>query len=142
VGATLLNQIFLTEVDPFDPSTAVELPLLTIFTVDCDLICITKDSIFIIRDDGINAIADFNGDGVNDLVFTGEPFHSNPQSDYFKIGMRNKIDIDSSKYYARRPNVLISNNGKLIDSIGYLDTLLLKSYFPVIEGNALWACVS
>jgi hypothetical protein len=92
-----------------------------------------KDSIFIIRDDGINAIADFNGDGVNDLVFTGEPFHSNPQSDYFKIGMRNKIDIDSSKYYARRPNVLISNKGKLIDSIGYLDTLLLKSYFGALS---------
>ena len=87
-----------------------------------------KDSIFIIRDDGINAVADLNGDGVNDLVIAGEPFHNNPQSIYFKIGIRNKIDVDSSKYYARRPNVLISNNGKLIDSIGYLDTLFLKSY--------------
>ena len=87
-----------------------------------------KDSIFIIRDDGINAVSDLNGDGVPDLVFAGEPFHYNPQSAYYNIGMRNKIDIDSSKYYARRPNVLISNNGKLIDSIGYLDTLILKSY--------------
>ena len=93
----------------------------------------TKDSIFIIRDDGINTVSDLNGDGVNDLVFTGEPFHSNPQSAYFNIGMRNKIDIDSSKYYSRRPNVLISNNGKLIDSIGYLDTLLLKSYFGAVS---------
>jgi len=89
-----------------------------------------RDSIFIIRDDGINAIADFNGDGVNDLVFTGEPFHNNPQSVYFNIGIRNKIDVDSSKnIYARRPNILISNNGKLIDSIGFLDSLVLKSYF-------------
>ena len=88
-----------------------------------------KDSVFIIRDDGISAIADYNGDGVNDLVFAGEPFHYNPQSAYYNIGMRNKIDVDSSKGYARRPNILISNNGKLIDSIGYLDTLLLKSYF-------------
>jgi hypothetical protein len=87
-----------------------------------------KDSIFIIRDDGINAVSDLNGDGVPDLVFAGEPFHYNPQSAYYNIGMRNKIDIDSSKYYVRRPNVLISNNGKLIDSIGYLDTLILKSY--------------
>jgi hypothetical protein len=92
-----------------------------------------KDSIFIIRDDGISAIADFNGDGVNDLVFAGEPFHSNPQSAYYSIGMRNKIDIDSSKGYARRPNVLISNNGKLIDSIGYLDELQLKSYFGSVS---------
>jgi len=92
-----------------------------------------RDSIFIIRDDGINTVSDLNGDGVNDLVFTGEPFHYNPQSAYFNIGMRNKIDIDSSKYYARRPNVLISNNGKLIDSIGYLDTLLLKSYFGALS---------
>jgi len=92
-----------------------------------------KDSIFIIRDDGISAIADFNGDGINDLVFTGEPFHSNPQSAYYSIGMRNKIDIDSSKGYARRPNVLISNNGKLIDSIGYLDELKLKSYFGSVS---------
>jgi hypothetical protein len=92
-----------------------------------------KDSIFIIRDDGISAIADLNGDGVNDLVFAGEPFHSNPQSAYYSIGMRNKIDIDSSKGYARRPNVLISNNGKLIDSIGYLDELQLKSYFGSVS---------
>lgn len=92
-----------------------------------------RDSIFIIRDDGINTVSDLNGDGVNDLVFTGEPFHYNPQSAYYNIGMRNKIDIDSSKYYARRPNVLISNNGKLIDSIGYLDTLLLKSYFGALS---------
>ncbi|MEK0422462.1 MAG: hypothetical protein RLZ95_372 [Bacteroidota bacterium] len=92
-----------------------------------------RDSIFIIRDDGINTVSDLNADGVNDLVFTGEPFHYNPQSAYFNIGMRNKIDIDSSKYYARRPNVLISNNGKLIDSIGYLDTLLLKSYFGALS---------
>jgi len=88
-----------------------------------------RDSIFIIRDDGINSIADLNNDGVNDLVFTGEPFHNNPQSVYFNNGIRNKIDVDSSKYYARRPNILISNNGKLIDSIGYLDSLVLKSYF-------------
>ena len=53
-----------------------------------------KDSIFIIRDDGINAIADLNQDGVNDLIFTGEPFHYNPQSAYYNIGIRNKIDID------------------------------------------------
>ena len=92
-----------------------------------------RDSIFIIRDDGINTVSDLNGDGVNDLIFTGEPFHYNPQSAYYNIGMRNKIDIDSSKYYARRPNVLISNNGKLIDSIGYLDTLLLKSYFGALS---------
>jgi len=91
-----------------------------------------KDSIFIIRDDGINAISDLNGDGIDDLVFAGEPFHYNPQSAYFNIGMRNKIDIDSSKYYARRPNVLISSNGKLVDSLGYLDTLLLKSYFGAL----------
>ena len=91
-----------------------------------------RDSIFIIRDDGISAISDFNGDGVNDLVITGEPFHYNPQSAYYNIGMRDKIDVDSSKGYARRPNVLISNNGKLIDSLGYLDTLLLKSYFGAI----------
>ena len=89
-----------------------------------------RDSIFIIRDDGINAISDLNGDGINDLVFTGEPFHYNPQSIYYNIGIRNKIDVDSSKnIYARRPNILISNNGKLVDSIGYLDTLVLKSYF-------------
>ena len=92
-----------------------------------------RDSIFIIRDDGINTVSDLNGDGINDLIFTGEPFHYNPQSAYYNIGMRNKIDIDSSKYYARRPNVLISNNGKLIDSIGYLDTLLLKSYFGALS---------
>lgn len=92
-----------------------------------------KDSIFIIRDDGINVISDLNGDGLNDLVFTGEPFHYNPQSGYFNIGIRNKIDVDSSKYYARRPNVLISKDGKLIDSIGYLDTLLLKSYFGAVS---------
>jgi hypothetical protein len=87
-----------------------------------------KDSILIIRDDGINAIGDLNNDGVNDLIFAGEPFHYNPQSAYFSLGIKNKIDVDSSKYYARRPNVLISNNGKLVDSIGYLETLLLKSY--------------
>ena len=89
-----------------------------------------RDSIFIIRDDGINSIADLNGDGVNDLVFTGEHIHHNPPSVYFNIGIRNKIDVDSSKnIYARRSNILISNNGKLIDSIGYLDSLVLKSYF-------------
>ena len=32
-----------------------------------------RDSIFIIRDDGINTVSDLNGDGVNDLIFTGEP---------------------------------------------------------------------
>lgn len=91
-----------------------------------------KDSIFIIRDDGINVISDLNGDGVNDLVFTGEPFHHHPQSAYYDIGIRNKIDVDSSRYYARRANVLVSNNGMLIDSIGYLDSLLLKSYFGAL----------
>lgn len=87
-----------------------------------------RDSILIIRDDGINAIGDLNNDGINDLIFAGEPFHYNPQSAYFNLGIRNKIDVDSSKYYARRPNILVSNNGKLVDSIGYLETLLLKSY--------------
>ena len=82
-----------------------------------------RDSILIIRDDGINAIDDLNNDGINDLVFAGEPFHYNPQSAYFNLGIKNKIDVDSSKYYARRPNILISNNGKLVDSIGFLESL-------------------
>jgi hypothetical protein len=87
-----------------------------------------RDSILIIRDDGINAIDDLNNDGINDLIFAGEPFHYNPQSAYFNLGIKNKVDVDSSKYYARRPNVLISNNGKLVDSIGFLESIQFKSY--------------
>jgi len=88
-----------------------------------------RDTIFILRDEGISSTSDLNNDGVNDWVFTGEHFHHEPVSAYFQIGLRQGIDVDtSSGRNVRRPNILLSNNNKLIDSIGYLDTLLLKTY--------------
>lgn len=92
-----------------------------------------RDTIFILRQDGISATDDLNNDGINDWVFTGEHFHNNPVSKYFEIGLRQGIDVDTSMdRNQRRPNILLSSKNKLIDTIGYLDTLLLKTYHSTL----------